>query len=397
MRTYYPWLDLLRLASAIGVALFHHTYWSWAGNVPGIDHDIFATYPEFPFAANFTWFGWVGVDVFFVISGFVIANSAIKTSPINFLISRALRLYPSVWVCSTATFFVLLFFANLSTSKLLVPYIRSLILFPKGQWIDGVYWTLAVEISFYALVFLLLISKRVTLLHTAWFLTVYSGIFNVVAFLVVLGVIPSPRLYEFFAMHRSSIWALSLLYHGCLFALGIWFFIAANRRLTVLEKLGLAMAFLSAALEIFNTCVFGIPFVKYLPGGGSALLPLAPIAVFTAAMCIVGFAARRIRFSPARVGSAGILRSLGLITYPFYLTHNVIGAGVTRLLIAAGLDAGLSICIALSALLALCLLFCSKVEPALRGLLKRILAYLGLRSRERTIDFAIMHGLEGPA
>ena len=65
---------------------------------------MFVGYPQFPAAAVFTWFGWVGVEVFFVISGFVIANSASKTSPIEFLISRALRLYPAVWVCSTATF-----------------------------------------------------------------------------------------------------------------------------------------------------------------------------------------------------------------------------------------------------------------------------------------------------
>ncbi len=202
MRKYYPWLDLLRLASAISVALFHHLYFSWAAKIINNDYNLFADYPRFLFAANFTWFGWVGVEVFFVISGFVIANSASKRSPVQFLISRALRLYPAVWVCSTATFVVILLFAKLPLSQLLGAYIRSLVLFPRGPWIDGVYWTLAAEISFYALVFLLLTLKRVTLLHAAWGLTVYSGLFNAVGLLVALGVMPSARLSEFFALHR---------------------------------------------------------------------------------------------------------------------------------------------------------------------------------------------------
>jgi peptidoglycan/LPS O-acetylase OafA/YrhL len=112
---------------------------------------------------------------------------------------------------------------------------------------------------------------------------------------------------------------------------------------------------------------------------------------------MVGFASRRSRRSIASDAGAGHLRTLGLVTYPFYLTHNVVGAGAARMLIATGLDAGLSICIALSGLLALCWIFCVKVEPAIRALLRQVLAYLGLRYREQTTGSAIMRGLEGPA
>jgi hypothetical protein len=85
-------------------------FWSWAcssiGVPPGFEHYVAADV-QFQAAAPFTWFGWVGVETFFVISGFVIANSAIKSSVIEFLFGRALRLYPAVWVCSTLTFVVL--------------------------------------------------------------------------------------------------------------------------------------------------------------------------------------------------------------------------------------------------------------------------------------------------
>src|SRR6201994_3264280 len=149
MKYLFPFLHRLRFASALGVAVFHLTFWSWArastGVAPGFEHYVAADL-QFQSAAPFIWFGWVGVEIFFVISGFVIANSASKSSPREFLIGRALRLYPAVWVCATMTFIVLLLFAGGSTSKFVGPYLKAMTLVPKGvigEWLDGVYWTLA--------------------------------------------------------------------------------------------------------------------------------------------------------------------------------------------------------------------------------------------------------------
>src|SRR5579871_1299708 len=120
MRRYFFWLDPLRFGSALAVAFFHQMFWSWArysvGATPGFEQFV-AVDVQFLSAAPFTWFGWVGVEIFFVISGFVIANSANNSSPIEFVLSRALRLYPAVWVCATATLIVLLVSANGSHAK----------------------------------------------------------------------------------------------------------------------------------------------------------------------------------------------------------------------------------------------------------------------------------------
>src|SRR5579872_7463820 len=135
-RGYYYGIDLVRFLAAVSVLIFHLGYL----NQSGIEYR--AIWP-------LAWQGWVGVEIFFVVSGLVIANSAASTTPLEFLRGRALRLYPAAWCCATLTFIV-------KGGDELVPYLHSMALLPKGPWIDDVYWTLSVEIAFYALVFLLL-------------------------------------------------------------------------------------------------------------------------------------------------------------------------------------------------------------------------------------------------
>src|SRR3954465_3556967 len=110
-------------------------FYSWAGasiGAPqGFEH-YFAADVQFPNAAPFTWFGWVGVEIFFVISGFVIANSASRSSPTHFLLGRARTLYPAVWVCATATLLVLLLFGGEPASEFIMPYLHAMLLVPEG-------------------------------------------------------------------------------------------------------------------------------------------------------------------------------------------------------------------------------------------------------------------------
>jgi peptidoglycan/LPS O-acetylase OafA/YrhL len=371
VKSYCSMLDPLRFGAALLVAVFHLTFWSWAwpsiGVAPGFEHYV-ATGVQLQSAAPFTWFGWVGVEIFFVISGFVIANSADKSSPVEFLFNRALRLYPAVWVCATLTLIVLLF-AGESSSEFILPYIRAMLLIPKGingQWIDCIYWTLAAEMAFYGLVFCTLLTKKITLRHLALGLTLYSGAFNAFSLLVLSGAIRSETLYFVVLMFRVPC-ATWLLNHGCFFALGIWLFISANRKLTAVEQLAVAVTCLSGCAEIFY-------FSSYLSlniGEISGQSPLVPIIVWAAAVLLIAVAAKRSRISGGNASSAGAghLRMLGLITYPLYLTHNVVGSAIIRLLIDAGLDAYLAVGAGLGMLAVVCWFISARIEPAIRGLL----------------------------
>jgi len=104
-------------------------------------------------------FGGFGVDIFFVISGFIMVYiSEVKknSSQVNFLVKRGVRIYPVYWVCS----FILLLFYALPLTKVAPPevisIIRSFFLIPEinaeGKMrpsLVGQGWTLIFELYFY--------------------------------------------------------------------------------------------------------------------------------------------------------------------------------------------------------------------------------------------------------
>lgn len=395
-----PLLDPLRFAAALGVAIFHQMFWSWAWvsiGVPGFERHVAADV-LYPSAAPYTWFGWVGVEIFFVISGFVIANSASQTSPGAFLLGRALRLYPAVWVCATATFLVLLLFGSGAASETILPYIHAMLMVPKsvtGQWLDEVYWTLAAETAFYGLVFCAMLTKTITLRHLAFGLTIYSAIFNAVALAVLSCTTPSDLPYLVILMFRVPC-AAFLLTHGCFFALGIWLFISANRELTALEQIAVAVTCLAGAAEIYFFASFLLTSVPAIADQSA----LVPVTVWAAAVLLIALAAKRNRQSAdvAPAEASAYLRTLGLITYPLYLTHNVIGAAIVRALVDCGLDATSALWIALGLLVLVCWFICVKIEPAVRSALMQALSHFGKLPRRQPASRrpALSRGLRLP-
>ena len=148
-------LDLLRFVAALAVVLYHYTYhYQVAGSAAGL-------YPELePFTAH----GYLGVNLFFLISGFVILWTARARPPAAFVISRITRLYPEFWlgvILSASTFAV--FPLGEGTVLTLPMVLANLTMVPQFlgyPYVDGVYWTLGVELKFYALLWLLSVAGQ---------------------------------------------------------------------------------------------------------------------------------------------------------------------------------------------------------------------------------------------
>ena len=177
--------------------------------------------------------------------------------------------------------------------------------------------------------------------------------------------------------------ATFLLNHGCFFALGIWLFISANRELTKLEQAAVAVTVLSGVAEIYFFASFFLTCIPAIADQSA----LVPIAVWGAAVGLIAWCANRNRRAAgaastvSREASAWLpthsLRTIGLITYPLYLTHNVIGTEVIRALVDAGLDATSAVWAAMAILVLLCWFICAKIEPSIRGAMTRTIKYFG--------------------
>jgi peptidoglycan/LPS O-acetylase OafA/YrhL len=172
-----------------------------------------------------------------------------------------------------------------------------------------------------------------------------------------------------------------MLNHGCFFALGIWLFISANRTLTTLEWVAVAVTCLSGCAEIYYFSDF---LLKAIPAISDEPVFL-PILVWAAAVLLIGFAANKNRQAAGTASASpeapAYLRTLGLITYPLYLTHNVTGTAIIRVLTDAGLNASLAVWASLAILVPVCWFICAKIEPAIRRLLREFISNAGRRPK----------------
>jgi peptidoglycan/LPS O-acetylase OafA/YrhL len=369
-------LDVIRFCASLMVTFFHLTYWSWAP-IDSLTKSISGGGVEFPTMAKFTWLGWVGVEIFFVISGFVISYSAAGVSPFVFLRRRIVRLYPSAWICATATLVTVLLISrgNADTAS---EYARAMTLWVQGPWIDGVYWTLGIEIIFYVLIFAMLCLGRfgsisvvlsiMTLLSTAFW-----GALAIDR--VLPGMLPVGFLHDLLASPAS---AFLLLRHGCFFALGGLLWLCQSKRLTPWRTVLLGLCLLSGVLEIFDSARS-----IALPIGDSPERRMIACAVWIAAVTCLAAAIVYNQVLHKLFGkSAGVIKFLGLMTYPLYLLHDIIGAALLKAASLVGASPLVALVFAMTIVLALSWAVTQFLEPPIQVLLRILLS----RSRQPAIQ-----------
>lgn len=245
-------LNLVRLLAALSVIYGH------AGVVTGgLEPDFFLKLVGYKFI------GGVAVDVFFVLSGFLISASAQSgQGAIYFVASRMLRIYPALLVCIC---FSIIFpgvfysqgfeFFSVSTwryfwvnaSMLNTEYFLPGVFYDRpDKAINGSLWSIPVEVRMYAVVLFLhligVLARR--------------AVFNLIFFACALCAYFNPEIFFPLLLHPSHLHVVGM------FAVGMFYWI--NRDAIAITPWMLLMLLLIAAI-FKGTPQFGFVYVMVLP------------------------------------------------------------------------------------------------------------------------------------
>lgn len=188
----FAFVDALRAVAAVSVFLFH----SLAGqHIPG----VYASFS--PTMQLIIQHSDVGVAIFFVLSGFVISHSLFnrELSIANvgrFMLKRSLRLDPPYWVTIALTCLIAIAKGAYSFSALQIAvhlaYAQDLLGFGN---ISPIFWTLCLEVQFYLVFALLLLTRLRSILILAFVASIplsaivlWHGLFTTLWYGFLLGV-----------------------------------------------------------------------------------------------------------------------------------------------------------------------------------------------------------------
>jgi peptidoglycan/LPS O-acetylase OafA/YrhL len=294
-RARFPELDLMRFLAACAVMLFHYTYLgphdhSWPGS--------------FPLLGQIFKYGYLGVDVFFILSGFVILLTAYHKDAVAFTLARMVRLYPAYWICVTLTAVAIILTNHHHIG--LRQYLENLTMvhsFFGIEDVSGVYWTLAVELQFYFLIFLVLLTRQIRRLGSLLGIWLFASI--------VLSLRAPHGIAHFFLFPEWSSY----------FIAGAMLFLIHREGPSRYKLFVVGGCYvLSVAYEI-----------RLLPFGGNRLQAdfSAPVIASFLAVAYAIFIIIALR--PRIGGGSNPFYILGLITYPLYLLHQDLGFILLRL------------------------------------------------------------------
>lgn len=281
-------IDALRGIAALSVVLFHFTM-------------------DRPQSALGFRLGVTGVDLFFIISGFVIFLTLENTRTLkDFIISRFSRIYPVYWACATLTsIFIVLRLENPEYPGFIARYLANLTMlqtYAGFPHLDGAYWTLLVELQFYVVMALVF--------HFRWLKAIEKIGLGLLGVSVVVGLLNPAGLSP---IYEAICRWIPLLSYIPLFLSGIIFYKLKFGGSSIRRYAILTVCFLSQLLH-FPFCGTGHYYVSFHEY--SAIL-----AVYCAVFIL--YVHGKLGFL---VNKATLF--LGTISYPLYLIHQYIGYSI---------------------------------------------------------------------
>ncbi|ATL83510.1 acyltransferase [Streptomyces malaysiensis subsp. malaysiensis] len=291
-------LDGLRLLAALMVAAYHY------GGRDGEITQAWGSSPrtQFPTLSSYFAYGCLGVQIFFVISGFVICMSGWGRPLRSFFASRVSRLYPAYWVAIILVTGVFALpwvaYKAVSPSDALV----NLTMLQQPLGVDrvlGVCWTLWAELRFYALFALFVVLPGATRHRVVLFCAVWTlgSAFAEASDLPLLDVVLMPE-YSSYFIGGMGIYLLHRFGHDALAwgIIGISFLIGQHYAIRELWH--------PANVDAFSY--------------RSATAIIAVVAFGYAAVTLIALG--KLNWADWRW-----LTVAGALTYPFYLVHEHLG------------------------------------------------------------------------
>lgn len=291
-------LDFIRFFAALFVVFYHYCF-------RGFAKDNYSTL-EFQSLEGSSKYGYLGVELFFMISGFVILMSARNSNLVNFCISRFTRLYPAFWFCVLLSALIIALFGAPLFSVDIKQVLINLTMFHEFigvEHVDGVYWSLTIELKFYILIGLLLLFRLIKFIEVfGWLLLLFSVLQLIIPFSEANIVL-------------KAIYYMCFVKSSPFFVAGMFFFLLKNNK-SILKNIPPIIVSYSLAIYMTfeNTANRNL---KY-DGVYDVNTVIVLITLFFIVMFLVST-------DKLNLFNKKIFLYFGVLTYPLYLIHQKIG------------------------------------------------------------------------
>ncbi|MCC6286902.1 MAG: acyltransferase [Chitinophagaceae bacterium] len=278
-------IDGLRGVAAILVLISHYT-WAYDRYFNLLEEHAF----HFPY-------GDIGVEIFFIISGFVIFMTITKVKTIKeFFINRFSRLYPTYWLCMLITLCVITLLPVPKLGHYTVKEILTNLTMMSGlinvRYIDQVYWSLEIELFFYAIMAVIFYCR---------------GLKDIDYIVIVWLLLSAVSVFMNFPGEKY-VRKILILNWAPLFITGIAIYKVKLKEATILNHITILVAFIIYSYNVHEKYPFDI-----IP---NILITIAYLVFYIYALKGMPFLKNR------------VLLFFGTISYALYLLHNVVGYAI---------------------------------------------------------------------
>ncbi|GLX78381.1 acyltransferase [Thalassotalea insulae] len=294
MNTRFFEIDLLRFLSALGVVIFHYTYTAVM--------EGYAPVADFESLRVATRYAYMGINFFFIISGFVIFMSVADGCAKKFLISRFVRLFPAYWAALIITSIVTVFWGGEVFSVSWPQFFANTTMVNEAlnyKPIDGAYWTLYIELKFYLFILALLLL--------GWL----KHFQHIIALVLALSLI---ALYTPWASNINMFTAMFPHWSGY-FATGCIFYLLKRDGVNWYRMSLLVLAY---CYVLKQSVLFGDLMGQWFQLHFNSTTIVLLNTLFFALFCLTAFCQN----NPLRQSWCYYL---GILTYPLYLIHQHLG------------------------------------------------------------------------